>query len=628
MSAAQPSEGARPLLQEKGGAARQVANPGEGKAMTRSAVFQSKWIVVIVIALLALAPAVASNFTISLLNDIGIGALVALGLVLLTGIGGATSFGQAAFVGVAAYATAWLTTAQGLSPWLGLVFALVLTGASALAIGMLTLRLGGHFLSLSTIAWGLSIAMLFGNVDALGRHTGLSNIPPLRIGSWSLADARAIYYLIWALVGLAFLFSRNLLASRPGRAIRSLRGGATLLASVGEDAYRVRLTLFVTAALFAGLAGWLYAHMNRFVSPSPFDVRASIEYLLMAVAGGLGQLVGALVGSALVLVLKNSLQDLLPLLTQRAGQLESVAFATLFILLLHFARGGLMGFVRRWTRGRVAAAPTREASGPVEPLSRRTLPERGSPILSVNGAVKRFGGLVAVNDVSFDVKAGEIVGLIGPNGAGKSTMFNLLTCTAPMSAGQVRFLGRDISGMPQRAVARLGLARTFQHVKLRPHMSLLDNVALGAHSRTRTGVLKAGLRLDRAEEHQILQEAQHQLDRIGLGDRAHELAGSLPLGTQRILEIARALAADPVLLVLDEPAAGLRRKEKMALGELLRKLREEGVTILIVEHDMDFVMKLVDRLVVMNFGSKLVEGVPSAVRADARVQAAYLGSTV
>ena len=585
------------------------------------------WIGLVVVAL-AVAPMLAGNFTVSLLNDIGIGALVALGLVMLTGIGGATSFGQAAFVGIAAYATAWLTTTQGMSPWIGLAFALLLTGLSALAIGMLTLRLGGHFLPLSTIAWGLSIAMLFGNVDALGRHTGLSNIPPLHIGGWSLADPRAIYYLIWALVGLAFLFSQNLLQSRPGRAIRSLRGGATLLASVGADAYRVRLSLFVTAALFAGLAGWLYAHMNRFVSPSPFDVRASIEYLLMAVAGGLGQLAGALVGSALVLVLKNGLQDVLPMLTQRAGQLEAVAFATLFILLLHFARGGLMGFVRRWTRGRFSAPAAREPSTPVEPLAHRTLPDRGSPVLSVTGAVKRFGGLVAVNDVSFDVKAGEIVGLIGPNGAGKSTMFNLLTCTLPMTAGQVRFLGQDIAGLPQRKVARLGLARTFQHVKLRPHMSLLDNVALGAHSRTGSGVLKAGLRLDRTEERQILQEAQRQLDRIGLGDRAHELAGSLPLGTQRILEIARALAADPVLLVLDEPAAGLRRKEKMALGELLRKLRDDGVTILIVEHDMDFVMKLVDRLVVMNFGSKLVEGVPSAVRADERVQAAYLGSVV
>ena len=594
-----------------------------------------------IVAALALAPVFTGNFTVSLLNDIGIGALVALGLVLLTGVGGATSFGQAAFVGIAAYSTAWLTTAQGLSPWLGLWFALLLTGLSALAIGMLTLRLGGHFLPLSTIAWGISIAMIFGNVDALGRHTGIANIPALTIGSWSLADRRAMYYLIWIVLGLALLFCRNLLHSRPGRAIRGLRGGATLLASVGADAYRVRLSLFVTAALLAGLAGWLYAHTNRFVSPSPFDVRASIEYLLMAVAGGLGHLSGALVGSALVFTMKSSLQDVLPMLTQRAGQLEAVAFATLFILLLHFARGGLMGYVGRWTRrreaGRLSAARSTgqavpggaaESFEPVELLPHRRLPDRGTPILSVNGAVKRFGGLVAVNDVSFDLQAGEILGLIGPNGAGKSTMFNLLTCTLPMSAGQVRFLGQDIVGLSQRQVARLGLARTFQHVKLRPRMSLLDNVALGAHARASSGLIRAGLRLDRKEERQILQEAQRQLDRIGLGDRAHEMAGSLPLGTQRILEIARALAADPVLLVLDEPAAGLRRTEKVALGGLLRKLREEGVTILIVEHDMDVVMKLVDRLVVMNFGSKLVEGVPAAVRADVRVQAAYLGSTV
>jgi branched-chain amino acid transport system permease protein len=239
---------------------------------------------------------------------------------------------------------------------------------------------------------------------------------------------------------------------------------------------------------------------------------------------------------------------------------------------------------------------------------------------------KRFGGLVAVNDVSFAVDAGEIVGLIGPNGAGKSTMFNLLTCTLPMTAGRVHFLGRDISGRPQKEVARMGLARTFQHVKLRPQMSLLDNVALGAWSRTTSGVLRAGLRLDRAEERRIRAEAWRQLDRIGLAARAHEAAGSLPLGTQRILEIARALAADPVLLVLDEPAAGLRRQEKEALAALLNRLREDGLTILIVEHDMEFVMRLVDRLVVMNFGQKLAEGGPAQVRADVRVQDAYLGA--
>ena len=440
-----------------------------------------------VIVVIAIAPAFTSAFTVTLLNDIGVGALVALGLVLLTGVGGATSFGQAAFVGIAAYATAWLTTAQGASPWLGLLFALLLTGGSALVIGLVTLRLGGHFLPLSTIAWGLSIAMLFGNLEALGRHTGISGIPALQFGPWSLADPRGIYYLIWLTLGLATLFAWNLMRSRSGRAMRSLRGGETLLASVGADAFRVRLSLFVIAALLAGLAGWLYAHKNRFVSPSPFDVRASIEYLLMAVAGGLGQLSGALVGSALVLLLKNALQDWLPLLSQHANQFETVAFAALFIALLHFARGGLMGFVARWRArsprsagyGGTPSEAARARSGPPgarhpqaakpeptadAPLPRRTLPARGTRILSVNGAVKRFGGLLAVNDVSFDVDAGEIVGLIGPNGAGKSTMFNLLTCTLSMTAGRVSFLGRDITGHAQREVARLGLARTFQHV--------------------------------------------------------------------------------------------------------------------------------------------------------------------
>ena len=245
----------------------------------------------------------------------------------------------------------------------------------------------------------------------------------------------------------------------------------------------------------------------------------------------------------------------------------------------------------------------------------------------MRGAVKRFGGLVAVDDVSFEVRAGEIVGLIGPNGAGKSTLFNLLTRTLPMTSGRIEFLGRDVSALAQRAVARLGMARTFQHVKLRPQMSLLDNVALGAlRPHALPGCSPPAFASTAAKSGASSPRRCASSAASAWPSAAHELAGSLPLGTQRILEIARALAADPVLLVLDEPAAGLRRQEKRALAELLQRLRGEGVTILIVEHDMDFVMKLVDRLVVMNFGAKLVEGDPAAVRADSRVQAAYLGA--
>jgi branched-chain amino acid transport system permease protein len=582
-----------------------------------------------VVAVLALLPLALGHFGLGLMNDIGIGALVAMGLVMLTGIGGVTSFGQAAFVGISAYATAWLSTSLAMSPWLGLLFSLLTTGIAALLIGMLTLRLGSHYLPISTIAWGLSVPIVLSNIEALGSHTGITNIAPVQVGGFSLAAPGAMYYLIWGVVGLAYLFSSNLLQSRLGRAMRSLRGGNSLLASVGADGYQLRLKLFVYAALLAALAGWLYAHNNRYVSPTTFDVHGSINYLLMAVVGGLLQLFGAVVGAAIVILLHNVLQDVLPLLSDRGAQMEVTVFSLLFLLLLHHARAGLCGYVLKlvarfgYTRRAVPVRTTHE----VPPLARRTLPPAGKTILSAREVVRRFGGLVAVNEVSFDIAAGEIVGLIGPNGAGKSTMFNLLTGAIRLTSGTVSFMDCETTRLSQRQIADLGMGRTFQHVKLRPQMSLLDNVALGAHGRTRSGLIAAGLGLDLREEEQIFAEARTQLGRIGLAGREHELAGALPLGTQRLLEIARALMVDPVLLILDEPAAGLRHGEKQELAVLLNQLRRDGVTIMIVEHDMDFVMKLVDRLIVMNFGSKLMEGNPAAVRRDARVQAAYLGGS-
>jgi branched-chain amino acid transport system permease protein len=570
---------------------------------------------------LAAAPLCVAPFTVTLLNYVGIGAIVALGLVLLTGFGGLTSFGQASLVGIGAYATAWLTTRIGADPWLGLVLALGLTGIAAAVLGAVTLRLGGHFLPLSTVAWGIAIYFLFGNIPGLGYHDGIKEIPPLSLAGVSLVSNFAIYYLIWAFLAASMWLLRNLLDSREGRAIRSLRGGATMLASLGVNLFRVRLIIFVIAAMLAGLAGWLYAHMNRYVSPSPFEVRPSIEYLLMAMVGGATSIYGAVIGAATVTLLKNFFQDVLPHVSKNAGQLEIVAFSILLILILQHARGGVMSAVRRLAP-QIPASPPPAAT---PPLTRRAKPRPGTPLLTVAGAVKRFGGLLAVNDVSFDVKAGEIVALIGPNGAGKSTMFNLITGAQRPTAGKFTFLGREITNLPQQKIAAAGIARTFQHVKLRPAMTLLDNVMLGTYVRTAAGFARGASRLDRAEEAQAVAEALRQLDRVGLAEKAHMHAGNLPLGSQRMLEVARALAADPVLIVLDEPAAGLRRSEKAALARQLRTLKDEGVTILIVEHDMEFIMGLVDRVVVMDFGAKLTEGLPAEVRANPIVQEAYLG---
>ena len=574
-----------------------------------------------VIALLAAAPFCLSSFTITLLNYIGIYALVALGVVLLTGFGGLTSFGQAAFVGIAAYATAWLTTTQGASPWLGLLFALALTGLVAALLGAVTLRLGGHYLPLGTVAWGLSIFFLFGNLEALGRHNGIASVPPIFLGPISLESTETIYYLIWGVLIVATIAVANLLESREGRAIRSLRGGVVMVESLGINVFRIRLVTFVLAALLAGLSGWLYAHMSRFVSPTPFDLRMGIQYLFMAILGGSGHILGAVVGAGLITLLQNALQDVLPLFFRDGEQLEVIVFAVVYVLVLQFARGGVMPFVLRFVPHGKKPAVTAAA-----PLPRRAMPAGGTPVLTVERLLKRFGGLEAVSRVGFEVRAGEIVGLIGPNGAGKSTVFNLITGALPSDDGNITFLGQNITRAGQRYIAKAGIARTFQHVKLRPSMSLIDNVLLGTYLRTRCGFLKGALRLDRAEERRARFEAATQLRRVGLAGDPYDLACNLPLGRQRILEVARALAADPALIILDEPAAGLSRPEKMALAELLRTLRQEGVTILLVEHDVEFVMGLVDRIVVMDFGSKLIEGPPAAVRADPRGQEAYLGS--
>lgn len=572
------------------------------------------------VALGIVAPLFLSAYHLTLMNFIGLASIVVIGLVLLTGIGGLTSFGQAAFVGIGAYTTAVLTTRFGLSPWATIFVSAAATAASAWIIGLLTLRLSGHYLPLSTIAWSLALFYLVGNFPSLGGHDGIPGLPGITVFGQALSG-EGFTWLIWIFVALAFLSVRNLLDSRNGRAIRSLRGRVVMLEAFGVHTARLKVMIFVHAAVLASLSGWLYAHLVQFVSATPFGLNSGIEYLFMAVVGGASSLWGAILGSGILIIIRDRLQDIIPQLTGTSGAAESIVFGVFMVLILQKASGGLSPYIARL----LPSAPPRAVRTDAADLPVRAKPLAGASILRVDGLVKRFGGLTAVNGVGFDLAAGQILGVIGPNGAGKSTLFNLLTGVLKPNEGTIILAGQRMEERPQAAFARLGVARTFQHVMLRGDMSVLENVAVGAHLRGKHGVFSALVGLDRQEEAAIFANARRQIERVGLGEHLHTPAGSLALGQQRILEIARALAADPVLLLLDEPAAGLRYHEKQKLDEVLRQLRAEGMTILIVEHDMEFVMNLVDRLVVVDFGQKIAEGLPEEIQENSRVQQAYLG---
>ena len=567
--------------------------------------------------IVAAASFVVPSYWLTLLIYVGINALVCVGLCVMTGSAGITSFGQAAFVGLGAYTTALLTTVLSVSPWLSLPACILVTVFMAFAIGAITVRLSGHYLVLGTFAWSIGLFYVFANVSVLGGYNGISGLPSL-FKSGGVDERIYFNILVWAFVAASLLIAVNILDSRPGRAIRAVRSPA-MAESFGIDSSRYKLIVFVLAAAAAGLAGWLHAHFLRFVNPNPYHLNASVEYLFMTIIGGASSLLGALAGPAIVVFAKSWLQGALPNLIKVSGNYEIVAFGAIVLLLLHFAPKGVMAVLPQSLR-LYSKLNARTAAS----LNYATKPERGTDVLRVENVTKTFGGLRAVDNVSLRVGAGEVVALVGPNGAGKSTLFDVISGLAPVSSGEVRLLNEAIQGLPASAIARRRLARTFQHTHLRADMTVLENVAIGGHLRGSAGILHAALRLDRAEEAALLSEAARHLQRLGLA-QMDEPAGTLPLGQQRIVEVARALMADPILVLLDEPAAGLRYQEKQHLAFVIDDMRQAGIAVLLVEHDLDFVTQIVDRVVVLDFGTKIADGTASEVTRDQRVIEAYLG---
>jgi branched-chain amino acid transport system permease protein len=568
-----------------------------------------------------LAPALVftlPTYYVGLLATVAIHALVAIGLSFVLGTG-QVSLGHAAFVGVGAYACAILSRDHGVPAVLAIPIAVLLCVLVAYVLGRVTLRLRGHSLPLATLAWGVAIYVCFNaSTSVTGGASGLSGIPPLGAGGFTL-ETRGMALLAWICVGLVFLAYRRIYRGRIGRIAKAIRAHGTMATAFGADVPAIKMQVFVLSAALAALAGCLYAYYMRFLSPTSFAIGASFNYLIMVVLGGAAHPVGAILGAAMFVAIELGAQYLFANVLGVPGQMETMLFGALLIFLLLRWPNGLLTWLKLGGPGAAPADTTGTAHMQAAPAP--------SPMrrIDVDNVTKRFGGLQALKGVSIGVPGRQITGLIGPNGAGKSTLFNAITAVAPATTGTVRI---DGAPMPRRSrdVIRAGVARTFQHVQLVPELTVLQNVMIGGYVEGRAGLVAAALGLDRQEERAMAQRAIAALGQVGLAADAQRPVTALPLGSQRLVEVARALMSNPDVLLLDEPAAGLRSGEKAQLVALLESLRDErGMAVLLVEHDMELVMGCVDHIYVLNQGALLAQGDRHQIQSNPAVISAYLG---
>ncbi|MFP3550785.1 branched-chain amino acid ABC transporter ATP-binding protein/permease [Paraburkholderia sp. SIMBA_049] len=571
----------------------------------------------LIFAAVSLSLMFSPTYYVGLVAVAGVNSIVVLGLAFLLATG-QLSLGHAAFLGLGAYTASLLTLKAGIPPLLAIPLSTALCAGIGWFLGKLTLGMKGHYLPLATLAYGMAISTLFvAQIDLTGGASGLTGIPALRMFSVSL-EARGMATLIWVLVLLVFLAYRRIYRSRVGRIARALRSNSTMASAFGADVAQVKTQVFVLSASVGGLAGSLYAYYMQFLSPSSFSLGASINLLIMTVLGGVAHPLGALLGVVFFNFLELGGQHVIANVLNLPGQVESMLLgAVLIIALLRWPNGLLT-----WA----SVSSSYDAAQDDLPASGKRDHERAKSTLTAKGVTKRFGGLTALSEVDVSVPVGTITGLIGPNGAGKSTLFNVMTGVFPATSGAVTISGQPLPDKLRKVVS-CGISRTFQHVQLVQELDVLQNVLIGGYVRGNSGLLSAAIGTDRHEEREMVVEALAALRRVGLREIANTRVSELPLGSQRLVEIARALMTCPSILLLDEPAAGLRAPEKQRLSKLLQSLRDDdGMTVLIVEHDMELVMGCADYLFVLNYGSLLAQGAPEEVQRNPEVIRAYLGA--
>ena len=578
---------------------------------------------ILALVVIAFGVAAASNATLAQAGTYAaIYAIAAIGLSLLMGNVNQISIGQAGFFGLGACAVAYGTTSWNLplaAAWpLAALLGIAAAALAGLAVGFIALRFRGHYLAVATLAFGLICVGCFHESALLGGAIGIQDVPYPRFGPLTISGYVA-YWFAWTLAALVAWASINLLRGRTGRAFETIRNDELAAEVLGVPTRRYKILAFVYAGALAGLAGAVYASFLGIVVPDAVSVTLSITLLLMVVLGGSGSVSGALIGAAVLGVIDIS--------GHQFENTREVAYGVLVIVVVIAAPGGIFGLLRARFEKPASRAPRTVV--PAQPRVTAGAPALDVIPLSVAGVTKRFGGLVAVNDVTFELERNTLTSLIGPNGAGKTTLFNAISGVGKVSGGRISIAGTDVTGWQPHRIAALGVGRTFQNARLFGDMTVVENVIAGAFrlERSSLGADLLALPASRRSSRAVTERAHATLARLGIERLAGTLARDLAFGDRRRVELARAIAADPWLLLVDEPAAGLNASERATLQRDLLALRDDGVTLLLIEHDMRLVMAISQRVMVLKFGERIADGSPDVVRNDAAVVAAYLGTS-